>query len=108
MPEGYPGDVFVDVISVDVYLPEYEATDYHKEYEELINNTTKNKVAALAEVGYLPDIRMLEKSHILWALYFCMVADDTSPMLQAKYPSDQKILFFQYCLDRKFGYFCHR
>ncbi|MBQ8667542.1 MAG: beta-mannosidase, partial [Lachnospiraceae bacterium] len=69
LPEGYPGDDFVDVISVDVYLPEYEATDYHKEYEELINNTTKNKVAALAEVGYLPDIRMLEKSHILWAYY---------------------------------------
>ena len=69
LPEGYPGDDFVDVISVDVYLPEYEATDYHKEYEELINNTTKNKVAALAEVGYLPDIRMLEKSHTPWAYY---------------------------------------
>ena len=33
-------------------------------------------------------------------MYFCIVADDTSPILQAKYPSDQNILFFQYCLDR--------
>ena len=43
-----------------------------------------------------------------FSIYFCMVADDTSPILQAKYPSDQKILSFQYCLDRKRGYFCHR
>ena len=33
-----------------------------------------------------------------------MVADDTSPMLQAKYPSDQNIFFFQYCLDRSEPY----
>lgn len=41
-------------------------------------------------------------------MYFCIVADDTSPMLQAKYPSDQKIFFFQYCLERKALYFCHK
>ena len=28
------------------------------------------------------------------------MTDDTSPILQAKYPSDQKIFFFQYCLER--------
>lgn len=43
-----------------------------------------------------------------FSMYFCIVADDTSPILQAKYPSDQKIFFFQYCLYRKSGYFCHR
>ena len=31
--------------------------------------TTKNKVAALAEVGYIPDIDMLEKSHTPWVYY---------------------------------------
>ena len=36
-----------------------------------------------------------------------MVVDDTSPMLQAKYPSDQNIFFFQYCLDRNEPYLCH-
>lgn len=41
-------------------------------------------------------------------MYFYIVADDTSPMLQAKYPSDQKIFFFQYCLDRNELYFYFR
>ncbi|MCR4605602.1 MAG: glycoside hydrolase family 26 protein [Eubacterium sp.] len=69
LPEGYPGDDYVDVISVDIYLEKYLETDYKSEYESLIKNTTKNKVAALAEVGYMPDIKMLEKSRIPWAYY---------------------------------------
>lgn len=69
LKEGYPGDEYVDIISADIYLPEYSATDYHEEYYSLIEETTKNKVAALAEVGYIPDIRLLEKSHIPWAYY---------------------------------------
>ena len=69
LKEGYPGDEYVDVISTDIYLPEYSATDYHKDYEKLIAETTKNKVAALAEVGYMPDIDMLKKSHTPWAYY---------------------------------------
>lgn len=69
LPEGYPGDDYVDVISVDVYLSEYRATDYGQEYNELISATTKNKTAALAEVGYIPDIALLEQSRIPWAYY---------------------------------------
>ncbi|MBP3618758.1 MAG: beta-mannosidase [Lachnospiraceae bacterium] len=69
LKEGYPGDEYVDVISVDIYLPEYAPTDYSQEYEALVEATTKNKVAALAEIGYLPDIKMLEESHTPWAYY---------------------------------------
>lgn len=69
LKEGYPGDGYVDVISVDVYLPEYAPTDYRKEYDELIRNTTENKVAALAEIGYLPDMEMLRRSRIPWAYF---------------------------------------
>lgn len=78
LKEGYPGDEYVDVISVDIYLPEYEPTDYAKEYEELINGTTKNKVAALAEIGYLPDADKMAKSNIpfayfmVWSREFCL------------------------------------
>ncbi len=68
-PEAYPGDDKVDVISIDIYLPEYKPTDYKDEYEELVNNTTKNKVAALAEIGYLPDLSILEKSRVPWAYF---------------------------------------
>jgi len=52
--EAYPGDEYVDVVSIDVYLPEY---------------TSRDKVAALAEVGYLPDVELLQKSRIPWAYY---------------------------------------
>ncbi len=69
LKEGYPGDEYVDIISVDIYLSEYSATDYHEYYEKLIAEITKNKVAALAEVGYMPDIDILEKSHTPWAYY---------------------------------------
>ncbi len=69
LKEGYPGDEYVDVISMDVYLSEYKKTDYGEEYALLRKNTTENKVAALAEVGYLPDIAMLEESHVPWAYF---------------------------------------
>ena len=98
LKEGYPGDEYVDVISVDVYLPEYEATDYQKEYEELVSNTTRNKVAALAETGYLPDMKMLEKSHVPWAYFmlwskeFCIGEKyNTVERLKAVYGSDYAI-----------------
>ncbi|MCH5254647.1 MAG: beta-mannosidase [Lachnospiraceae bacterium] len=69
LSEGYPGDEYVDIISMDIYLPEYAQTDYAKEYNRLITETTKKKVAALAEVGYIPDISLLERSHTPWAYY---------------------------------------
>lgn len=67
--EGYPGDAYVDVISVDIYLEKYKPTDYKEEYEQLVSATTTNKVAALAEIGYLPDIDMLAQSKVPWAYY---------------------------------------
>lgn len=97
--EGYPGDEYVDVISVDIYLPEYAATDYRKEYLDLIDATTKNKVAALAEIGYLPDVKMLEESHTPWAYYmawskeFCIGEQYNSvESLKAMYASDYAIV----------------
>lgn len=69
LKEGYPGDEYVDVISRDLYPETDEPTDYSKEYEELVNNTTRNKVAALAEIGRLPDVKLLEKSNVPWAYY---------------------------------------
>lgn len=54
---------------MDIYLPAYEKTDYAGQYEELIRNTSPNKTAALAEVGYIPDIGLLSESHTPWAYY---------------------------------------
>ncbi len=69
IPEAYPGDTYVDVVSMDVYLPEYQATDYADTYEKLVQATSREKVAALAEIGYLPDVDLLQKSRIPWAYY---------------------------------------
>ncbi|MCR5096127.1 MAG: glycoside hydrolase family 26 protein [Erysipelotrichaceae bacterium] len=69
--EGYPGDDYVDVISVDVYNTFKFATDYERDYLNLIKETTKNKVCALAEVGYIPDIDQLKESQVPWAYYMC-------------------------------------
>ena len=67
--EAYPGDDFVDIVSVDIYLQKYEKNDYHEQYEQLVQATSRNKTAALGEVGYLPDIELLEQSHTPWAYY---------------------------------------
>lgn len=67
--EAYPGDEYVDVVSIDVYLPEYQVTDYADAYEKLVAATSRDKVAALAEVGYLPDVELLQKSRIPWTYY---------------------------------------
>lgn len=98
LAEGYPGDEYVDVISVDIYLEECRATDYAAEYEELIKNTTDKKVAALAEVGYLPDPDLLGKSHIPWAYYMTWSKEfiigqkyNTTEMLKKMYESGYAI-----------------
>ncbi len=80
-PEGYPGDEYVDVISRDVYLTPGTKTDYKKEYEELIQITDAPKVAALGEVGLIPDMEIWEKSKVPWAYFmtwskeFCMTEE---------------------------------
>lgn len=95
LKEGYPGDECVDVISVDIYLDKYRPTDYREEYEKLISQTTKNKVAALAEVGYIPDIDMLERSRVPWAYFMSWSKEfiigeryNSAERLKAVYDSD--------------------
>lgn len=96
--ESYPGDDYVDVISVDIYLEKYQKTDYAKEYEELVAQTSQNKVAALAEIGYLPDIELLAKSKIPWAYYmtwskeFCIGEQHNSKSELQKIYSDSYAL----------------
>lgn len=100
--EAYPGDAYVDVISVDIYLENYEKTDYYKEYMNLVKQTSSNKVAALAEVGYIPDIALLEKSHVPWAYYmtwskeFCIGEQyNSKTSLNNMYKSDYALKYEQ-------------
>ena len=69
MAEAYPGDEYVDVNSIDVYLEEKKATDYSENYRRLVDACGTDKPVALAEVGYVPDVELLEKSGIPWAYF---------------------------------------
>lgn len=96
--EGYPGDDYVDVISRDVYSPAHTVTDYKAEYEELIANTTSEKVAALAEVGVIPDMKLLANSKVPWAYFmtwskeFCLTEEyNTEKELANAYASSYAI-----------------
>lgn len=98
LKEGYPGDEYVDVISVDVYLEKYRATDYREEYERLIAETTKSKVAALAEVGYIPDADILEKTRVPWAYFMSWSKEfiigeqyNSAERLKAMYDSEYSV-----------------
>lgn len=81
---GYPGDEYVDVIGWDIYATEHTVTDYKTEYGILRANTGSSKVAALTEVGVVPDVHLLEQSRVPWAYYmtwskeFCLTEDYTS------------------------------
>ena len=67
--ECYPGDDVVDIRSRDLYEEKGTKTDYFKEYEELVSITEAKKPVALAEIGILPDMTMLEKSCVPWCYY---------------------------------------
>ena len=97
-PIGYPGDEYVDVISRDVYLEKGTKTDYKKEYDELRKITPTMKVAALGEVGLIPDMDIWEKSKVPWAYYmtwskeFCMTEDyNPNEITKKMYASDASI-----------------
>lgn len=96
--EAYPGDDFVDIISVDIYLQKYEKTDYREQYEQLVQATSRNKTAALGEVGYLPDIELLSQSHTPWAYFmtwskeFCIGEQyNTTDRLKSMYDSSYAV-----------------
>lgn len=98
LKEGYPGDEYVDVISRDLYPETDEPTAYEKEYKELVDNTTGNKVAALGEIGRLPDPELLKKSGIPWVYYMTWSHDycigekfNSNERLRRLYDSDYAI-----------------
>lgn len=69
LKEGYPGDDVVDILSCDLYEEKGTKTDYAEAYEKLCAVMGEEKPVALAEVGILPDMEMLEKSRIPWRYY---------------------------------------
>lgn len=68
-PEGYVGDEYCDIITRDLYPPAHEHTDLAEEHEELKKITKQQKGTAVGEIGVIPDIEQLSKTHIPWLWY---------------------------------------
>ncbi len=69
LPEGYVGDDFCDIISLDMYPEPHAHGDFAPAYERLRQITTTQKGAAIGETGILPDPDALTDSHIPWLWY---------------------------------------
>lgn len=67
--ENYPGDDVVDIISRDLYPPAHVHTDLSKEYNEINQAVSTKKLAAVAEIGTIPDVPALTERHVPWSWF---------------------------------------
>ncbi len=67
--EYYPGDDVVDIISRDLYPQPHNHTALTKEYEELCLITDSKRMAALGEIGVIPDIDEVARLNTPWLWY---------------------------------------
>ncbi|MDR0302934.1 MAG: glycoside hydrolase family 26 protein [Treponema sp.] len=69
LAQGYVGDEYCDVISRDMYLPEFTYSDYREYYDELVQITAAKKITALGETGPLPSLAQLARTQIPWTWF---------------------------------------
>jgi mannan endo-1,4-beta-mannosidase len=67
----YPGDDFVDAISLDRYAPDGEFPSFATDYQALQKTFGARKLLALSELGALPSPALLQKDNAFWA-WFCV------------------------------------
>ena len=88
---AYPGDEYVDIISVDVYHNTDKEVDYDEIITTLKEKVSSEKLIALAECDVIPDIDYLRENHfpfiyyMTWSKEFC---------LTEKYNSNSKLKEF--------------
>lgn len=69
VPECYPGDDMVDIISRDMYPPAHEHTSQSEMYHNLIKITSQPKIALIGETGTLPSPEAIVKEQVGWASF---------------------------------------
>lgn len=69
LPEAYPGDDIVDIISRDIYPEEHDHTSYAALYHELTKITAQPKLTIIGEIGSMPDIDAVHNEKIGWSSY---------------------------------------
>ncbi len=69
VPECYPGDDVVDIISRDMYPPAHEHTSQREMYYNLMEITELPKITLIGETGTLPSAKAIVEEHVGWASY---------------------------------------
>lgn len=69
VPECYPGDDVVDIISRDMYPEPHCHTAQEEKYFELLKITGAKKIAAIGEIGSLPDVDEIHRLALGWSYY---------------------------------------
>ena len=78
LPECWPGDDVVDVISRDMYPDPHTHTSQSEMYNELLKVTRQPKIALIGETGTLPDPQAVHdektgwSSYMTWSGEFCL------------------------------------
>ncbi len=98
VPECYPGDDVVDIISRDMYPDKHTHTSQSEMYHELLKITSQPKITAIGETGTLPDADAIHDEKIGWASYmtwskgFCLSEEyNTSEYLIKLYDSPNAV-----------------
>ena len=69
VPECYPGDDVVDIISRDMYPEKHTHTSQSEMYYGLLKITSQPKITTIGETGTLPDADAVHSENIGWASY---------------------------------------
>ncbi|MCH5269224.1 MAG: beta-mannosidase [Lachnospiraceae bacterium] len=84
VPECYPGDDVVDIISRDMYPEPHIHTSQSEKYHELLKITKQPKITLIGEIGTLPDVDAIHREEIGWASFmtwsrsFCLTEEFNS------------------------------
>lgn len=84
LPESYPGDDVVDIISRDMYPPAHEHNSRSEHYYGLVKITEQPKIVLIGETGTIPSAKAIVEEKIGWASYmtwsheFCMSENYTT------------------------------
>ncbi len=84
VPECYPGDDVVDIISRDMYPPAHEHTSQSEMYYNLMEITAAKKLTTIGETGTVPSAEAIVNKKVGWSAYmtwskdFCLTEDYTT------------------------------
>lgn len=84
VPECYPGDDVVDIISRDMYPEPHMHTSQSEKYHELLKITKQPKITLIGEIGTLPDVDAIHEEKVGWASFmtwsriFCLTEEFNS------------------------------